>query len=216
MLKDTYRHKGMRLNLAEELAEQGITDERVLKAILNVPRHFFFEPAFVEKAYENKAFPIGEGQTISQPYTVAYQTQLLEIKKTDKVLEVGTGSGYQASVLAEMGVRLITIERNKKLHDKAKKLLRQMGYRNVTPLFGDGYEGAPDHAPFDKIIITAAATSVPPQLLEQLAVGGKMVVPVGNDALQQMFRITKTHENEYLQEKGHHFKFVPMLKGTIL
>lgn len=215
LLQDTYRHKGMRLQLVEELAEAGIEDENVLRAILKIPRHFFFDPAFVEKAYENKAFPIGEGQTISQPYTVAYQSQMLALQKGEKVLEIGTGSGYQACVLAAMGARVVSIERNKRLYQKAKSLLRKMGYRNISTIFGDGYEGAAGHAPFDKIIITAAAPYVPNALIAQLKIGGMMVIPVGPKTSQQMLRIRKITDNEYQQEGGSHFKFVPMLEGTV-
>ncbi len=214
-LQDTYKHKGMRLKLVEELALNGIKDERVLEAINKVPRHFFFDNAFVEKAYENKAFPIGEQQTISQPQTVAYQTQLLEIKKGDKVLEIGTGSGYQACILAVMGARVITIERNKKLHLRTKKLLPQLTKRPIIQLFGDGYFGAPTYGPFDKIIVTAAAPYIPPLLLDQLRIGGIMVIPVGTEKedWQSMLKITKTAEDAFDKQVHFKCKFVPMLKG---
>ncbi|OWY25116.1 protein-L-isoaspartate(D-aspartate) O-methyltransferase [Sphingobacteriales bacterium UPWRP_1] len=215
LLEDNYKHIGMRRKLLRELAQEGITDRRVLDAMFVVPRHLFFEKAFVEKAYENNAFPIGEGQTISQPYTVAYQTQLLNVQATDKVLEIGTGSGYQACVLAEMGARVITIERNHKLFEKARQLIAQLGYQNITVVFGDGYEGAPVYAPFDKILVTAAAPQVPPKLFEQLKTGGVMVIPVGNDDSQNMLKITKLSETDYKEETGPMFKFVPMLKGKI-
>lgn len=205
----------MRRKLLSEIEQQGITNEQVLKAMFAVPRHVFFEKAFLEKAYENVAFPIGEGQTISQPYTVAYQTQLLEVTKGDKILEVGTGSGYQACILAEMGARVITIERNRKLHEKARDMVRLLGYSSITLIFGDGYEGAPIYAPFDKILVTAAAPEIPQKLQAQLKTGGILVIPVGSDHTQVMLKITKISENEFLEEKGQLFKFVPLLKGLI-
>jgi protein-L-isoaspartate(D-aspartate) O-methyltransferase len=214
-VEDNYRHIGMRRKLLSEIEQQGITNERVLTAMLAVPRHVFFEKAFLEKAYENVAFPIGEGQTISQPYTVAYQTQLLDANKGDKILEIGTGSGYQACILAEMGARVISIERNRKLHDKAKEMVKQLGYSSITLTFGDGYEGAPIYAPFDKILVTAAAPEIPPKLLDQLKIGGILVIPVGSENTQVMLRITKLADNDFKEEKGQLFKFVPMLKGKI-
>ena len=214
MREDTYRHKGMRVRLAEKLQDAGIKDEKVLEAIMTVPRHFFFfDKAFVEKAYQNFAFPIGEEQTISQPYTVAYQTEMLKIKAGDRVLEVGTGSAYQAVILATMGAKVYSIERNQKLHTKAKNLLEELGYNDVTAIFGDGYEGAPSFAPFDKVIVTAAAPELPTKLIEQLNVGGLMVVPVGKNS-QVMLKITKISETEYTVEEKGGFRFVPMLKGT--
>lgn len=214
MLKDTYRHKGMRHRLVKTLHKEGITSEKVLNALLNVPRHFFFDNAFLEKAYENKAFPIGEGQTISQPYTVAYQTQLLDVQVGDKILEIGTGSGYQACILAQMGAKVFTVERQFKLYKKTKQLLKDIGYYQVSVNFGDGYQGLPLFAPFDKIIITAAAPEIPTQLLKQLKIGGKMVVPLGA-TVQQMILITKTEQDAYQTQEGHRFRFVPMLKGTV-
>ena len=214
MIEDTYKHKGMRIRLAEKIEEAGIKDERVLHAIMTVPRHFFFfDKAFVETAYENRAFPIGEQQTISQPYTVAFQTEILQIEAGDRVLEIGTGSGYQASILAVMGAKVYSIERNQKLHRKSKKLLQELGYDNINPIFGDGYEGAPAFAPFDKVIVTAAAPEIPKKLIEQLRVGGLMVVPVGENG-QTMLKITKISETEYTVEEKGRFRFVPMLKGT--
>ena len=210
--KDTYKHKGMRLKMVEGLLEAGISDERVLEAMLAVPRHFFFEKAFLEKAYENRAFPIGENQTISQPYTVAYQTELLQTQVGHKVLEIGTGSGYQACVLAEMGCNVISMERNKRLHAKAKAMLPHIGYGRIKLIFGDGNLGAPDFEPFDRIIVTAAATEIPKMLVEQLAVGGIMVIPVGGK-VQQMLLLTKTSETEHYIEEGPAFRFVPLLKG---
>ncbi|MFK7908882.1 MAG: protein-L-isoaspartate(D-aspartate) O-methyltransferase [Chitinophagales bacterium] len=212
--KDTYRHKGMRVRLAEKLQDAGIVDEKVLHAIMTVPRHFFFfDKAFVEKAYLNNAFPIGEEQTISQPYTVAYQSEMLQIEAGDRILEVGTGSSYQAAILATMGAKVYSIERNYKLHKKAKKLLQDLRYEDVTAIFGDGYEGAPSFAPFDKVIVTAAAPEIPKKLIEQLRVGGLMVIPVGEDG-QVMMKITKVSETEYTVEEKGKFRFVPMLKGT--
>jgi len=212
--KDTYRHKGMRVRLAEKLQDAGIVDERILQAIMTVPRHFFFfDKAFVEKAYLNNAFPIGEEQTISQPYTVAYQSEILQIEAGDRVLEIGTGSSYQAAILATMGAKVYTIERNQKLHKKAKRLLQELHYDDVIAIFGDGYEGAPSFAPFDKVIVTAAAPEIPKKLIEQLRVGGLMVIPVGEDG-QVMMKITKVSETEYTVEEKGKFRFVPMLKGT--
>lgn len=215
MLTDSYKHQGMRRKLIDVLHREGIEDERILTAMQRVPRHFFFEKAFVEKAYENIAFPIGEDQTISQPYTVAYQTQLLQIKPGDVVLEIGTGSGYQAAILATLGAKVVTIERNRKLHEHAKKLLVEMGYNNIIHLFGDGYEGSPNLAPFNGILVTAAAPYVPPALLDQLAIGGRLIVPVGNEQHQQMWCIEKLGSQNYETTKGEWFKFVPLLKGKV-
>ena len=212
---DTYRHKGMRQKLVDILRDKGIADERVLTAINAIPRHTFMDAAFLEHAYEDKAFQIGEGQTISQPYTVAYMTEWLELEPSMKVLEVGTGSGYQASVLAEMGTKVFTIERFRKLHEKAKQQLYILGYNKVKMYFGDGYEGIPVHAPYDRIIITAAAKEIPQQLLKQLKVGGIIVLPLGNDDDQMMVKMTKTGENDYRKEIGDNFRFVPMLPGKI-
>ena len=176
--EDTYRHKGLRKKLIDILKEKGITDNNVLNAINNIPRHFFLDSAFDEIAYEDRAFPISDGQTISQPYTVAYQTQLLQVKPLEKILEIGTGSIYQASVLAEMGGKVFSIERQKNLFEKAKEFVLKTKYPNIKFFYGDGFEGLPTYAPFDKVIITAAAPFVPPKLIEQLKTGGKMVIPV--------------------------------------
>lgn len=211
--EDTWRHKGMRTKLVETLRNKGISDENVLKAIEEVPRHFFMDTAFDDIAYQDRAFPIGEGQTISQPYTVAYQTQLLEIKPFDKVLEIGTGSGYQASILAEMGARVFTIERQKKLYDSFRDFFLQSNYPTIKFFYGDGYEGLPTYAPFDKIIVTAAAPYIPNKLQEQLKIGGYMVVPIGGREGQRMFRIIKKGENSYENEIYDNFSFVPMLGG---
>jgi protein-L-isoaspartate(D-aspartate) O-methyltransferase len=211
--EDTYRHKGLRKKLIDILRDKGITDNNVLDAINNIPRHFFLDSAFDEIAYEDRAFPIGDGQTISQPYTVAYQTQLLQVKPGDKILEIGTGSIYQASVLAEMGVKVFTIERQKNLFEKTKQFIFKSKYPNLKFFYGDGFEGLPTYAPFDKVIITAAAPFVPPKLIEQLKPGGKMIIPVDEGLLQRMLRLTKNAEGNYEEEVFQNFSFVPMLTG---
>lgn len=211
--KDTYQHMGMRKNLVRSLQTKGITDEKVLDALLAVPRHFFLDSVFDEHAYEDRAFPIGEGQTISQPYTVAYQSQLLDLKPFMKVLEIGTGSAYQAVILAEIGVQVFTIERQKKLYDSNKTFEFLKKYRNIKFFFGDGYEGLPSFAPFDRILITAAAPEIPPKLLQQLKPGGLMVIPVGAGEVQQMKRITKINDQDFREEVFDQFSFVPMLGG---
>jgi protein-L-isoaspartate(D-aspartate) O-methyltransferase len=211
--EDTYRHKGLRKKLVDTVRSKGINDEEVLEAINKIPRHFFLDSAFDEKAYEDKAFPIAEGQTISQPYTVAYQTELLELKKFDKVLEIGTGSAYQASVLAEMGVQVYTIERQKKLFESNKLFPYIKKYTNIKFFYGDGYEGLPTYAPFDKVIITAAAPDIPLKLIEQLKPCGMMVIPVGAGDVQQMKRITKLAIGGIKEEVFDQFSFVPMLDG---
>ncbi len=210
---DTYRHKGLRKKLIDSLREKGISDEAVLKAMNNVPRHFFLDSAFDEIAYEDRAFPISEGQTISQPYTVAYQTQLLQVKPFDKILEIGTGSMYQSAVLAEMGAQVYTIERQKGLFDKTKQFVLKSRYPQIKFFYGDGFEGLPTFAPFDKVIITAAAPFIPPRLLEQLKPGGKMVIPVDADQHQRMLRITRQADGSTTEEAFEHFSFVPMLSG---
>jgi protein-L-isoaspartate(D-aspartate) O-methyltransferase len=210
MQNDTYRHKGLRRQLALQLKEKGISNEAVLKAIETVPRHLFLDLAFIERAYEDIAFPIGAGQTISRPHTVAFQTELLELKKGEKVLEIGTGSGYQTSVLVEMGVKVFTIERQKALFDKTKVFLPQLGY-NARFFYGDGYKGQPAFAPFDKIIITAGAPFIPDALLSQLRVGGRMVIPVG-DKVQIMTLIEKVGEKNFEKTEFGEFKFVPLLE----
>ncbi len=210
---DTYRHKGLRKKLVDVVRAKGITNEEVLNAINNIPRHFFLDSAFDELAYEDRAFPIGEGQTISQPYTVAYQSQLLELKKFDKVLEIGTGSAYQAVVLAELGAQVYTIERQKKLFDSNKLFLLLKKYPTIKFFYGDGYEGLPTYAPFDKVIITAAAPDVPPKLIDQMKVGGMMVIPVGAGDVQLMKRITKLENGALKEEVFDRFSFVPMIEG---
>ena len=211
--EDTYRHKGLRKKLVALLREKGITDERVLDAIDAIPRHFFLDSAFDEVAYEDRAFPIAQKQTISQPYTVAYQSQLLEVKPFEKVLEIGTGSAYQASVLAELGAQVYTIERQKQLFDNNKQFAWLKKYPNIKMFYGDGYEGLPTYAPFDKVIITAAAPFIPQKLIAQLKTGGKMVVPVGEGNVQRMLRLTKKADGTTEQEAFDNFSFVPMLEG---
>jgi protein-L-isoaspartate(D-aspartate) O-methyltransferase len=209
---DTYRHKGLRKKLVSLLREKGISDERVLEAINALPRHFFLDTAFDEIAYEDKAFPIAQQQTISQPYTVAYQTELLQVKPYDKILEIGTGSSYQACILAEMGARVFTIERQKPLYDFVKSFAFITRYRNIKFFYGDGYQGLPTYAPFDKVIVTAAAPYIPQRLIEQLKPGGWMVIPVG-EKVQQMLRITRHEDGTIEQEAFDNFSFVPMLQG---
>lgn len=209
MIEDSYKQRGLRNKLVRKIAEKGIRDERVLVAIGKVPRHVFFENALLEHAYQDKAFPIGEGQTISQPFTVAFQTEKLEIKPGDKVLEIGTGSGYQACVLMEMGARVYTIEYNKVLYERTKNFLPVLGYRPYFFL-GDGSKGLPAKAPFDKIIVTAGAPVVPQALIEQLREGGILVIPVGDREKQTMLVIRKVN-GKLLREEYDNFAFVPLL-----
>ena len=211
--EDSYRHKGLRKKLIDSLRRKGITNEQVLQAMMNIPRHFFLDTALDHIAYQDRAFPIQEGQTISQPYTVAYQTQLLEVEPYDKILEIGTGSAYQASVLAEMGGNVFTIERQKKLFELNKEFIFRKKYPNIKFFYGDGFEGLPTFAPFDKILITAAAPFIPPKLVQQLKIGGKMVIPLDDDGMQKMMRITKNEDGTYEEETFSNFSFVPMPKG---
>ncbi len=211
--EDTYRHQGMRKKLVQGVQDKGISDERVLDALLHVPRHYFLDSAFDEKAYEDRAFPIAEGQTISQPYTVAYQSQLLEVKPFMKVLEIGTGSAYQAVVLAEMGAQVYTIERQKKLFETNKQFDLLKKYPSIKMFYGDGYEGLPTFAPFDRVLITAAAPEIPQKLIDQMKIGGMMVLPLGSGDIQQMMRITKLEKGSVKEEVFDHFSFVPMLEG---
>lgn len=210
-MKDTFIHKGMRKKLVSTLMEKGIEDKAVLEAIGTVPRHLFMDSGFIDHAYVDKAFPIAADQTISQPYTVARQTELLEVKKGDKVLEIGTGSGYQAAVLLELGVTLYTIERQNELFKKTNLFLPKIGYRPKKMIFGDGYKGLEEEAPFDGIIVTAGAPFVPEPLLAQLKVGGKLVIPVGED-VQIMTVFTRRSEQEFEKEEFGEFRFVPMLE----
>ncbi len=207
---DQYKYKGMRKRLAESIGRQGAFDPRILRAVEDIPRHFFLDSAFAEQAYEDKAFSIGEGQTISQPYTVVYQTQLLEVKPGDKVLEIGTGSGYQACVLAAIGAKVFSIERIAKLSEQAKIVIKHLGYQ-VKLYVGDGTLGLPKQAPFDKILVTAAAPETPAPLLHQLKIGGSLVIPVGELDSQQMIRITRTGEESFHEERFDKFRFVPLI-----
>ncbi len=209
-LLDTYKHKGMRRKLVKKISEKGINDQKVLDAIDKVPRHFFFENAFLEHAYQDKAFPIGQGQTISQPFTVAYQTQLLQVEKNDKVLEIGTGSGYQCCILLEIGADVYTIEYNKVLFEETKKFLPSIGYL-AHFRHGDGTLGWPVFAPYDKIIVTAGGPKIPQSLIDQLKVGGKMVIPIGDSSNQVMYRLTKVSDDKIEKEEFDFFKFVPLL-----
>lgn len=211
--KDTFKHKGLRKKLVEGLQENGINDRNVLEAMNKIPRHFFIDSVFDESMYVDTAFQIGEGQTISKPSTVAFQSQLLDIQKGDKVLEIGTGSGYQTSVLCELGAKVYSIERFKSLHLVAKNMLERLGYRPRL-FFGDGYEGLPHFAPFDKIIVTCGALELPKKLIDQLKIGGKMIIPIG-DKVQKMCEVIKiSDDNVSLVEYGD-FKFVPMLNKKI-
>jgi len=211
--EDTYRHKGLRNRLVQTLKQKGITNGDVLNAIGKVPRHLFIESGFVNFAYQDKAFPIGAGQTISQPYTVAFQTQLLELNKGEKVLEIGTGSGYQAAVLIELGANLFTIERQAELHKKTTKLLNAMGYK-AHFFLGDGYQGLPSYAPFDKILVTAGAPFIPQELLLQLKIGGSLIIPLGEKE-QVMTKILRIGEDEFEKTQYGRCAFVPMLEGVV-
>ena len=211
-MTDTYRHKGLRIKLAQLLSKKGIKNTAVLEAITKIPRHLFIPDNALHKyAYEDKPFPIGSGQTISQPYTVAFQTELLELKKREKVLEIGTGSGFQTAVLLEMGAKVFSIERQKALYERTRELLPNLGYK-ATLFYGDGYKGLPTYAPFNKIIITAGAPYIPKALLSQLKVGGIMVIPVDEGDSQRMKKIVKLSETNYQTEDLSLFKFVPLLK----
>jgi protein-L-isoaspartate(D-aspartate) O-methyltransferase len=209
-LEDTYLHKGKRKVLVNEIKAKGIKSQRVLEAINNLPRHFFFDTALISHAYEDKAFPIGEGQTISQPYTVAFQTELLDINPGDKVLEIGTGSGYQACILHLLGAQVYTIEYQKKLFEGTQRFLKRLGIE-MHLFYGDGTGGLPQHAPYDKIIVTAGAPVVPDALIQQLKVGGILVIPVGDRKRQTMVKITKKSSKEIMKEEFEDFAFVPLL-----
>lgn len=213
-MEDSFEAKGKRKKLVADLRKKGISDEEVLRAIDTVPRHMFMDPAFLGHAYTDKAFPISSGQTISQPYTVAVQTSLLKVKKRDKILEIGTGSGYQAAILAEMGARVYTIERFRELYLKAQATLTSLGY-SADFFYGDGYEGKPQYGPFDGIIITAAAQEVPHALLQQLKAGGRLVIPLGNAVSQVMTVVEKTGPDSFEYSDHGKYIFVPMLKGTV-
>lgn len=211
-MKDSYKHKGLRKQLINELREKGIKDEKILNAFDAVPRHFFLDLAFTEQAYSNMAFQIGAGQTISHPYTVAFQTDLLNIKKGDKILEIGTGSGFQTCILCELGAKVFSIERQKELFLKVKPIIEHFNY-NPKLVFGDGYKGLPTFAPFDKVIITCGAPDVPQALIDQMKVGAVMVIPIGEGAQQQMKRITKLENGGLNIEEYGVFSFVPMLEN---
>ncbi|HNS17434.1 MAG TPA: protein-L-isoaspartate(D-aspartate) O-methyltransferase [Bacteroidales bacterium] len=209
---DSFKHQGLRKQLIELIRRKGIRDERVLQAMESVPRHFFFDSSFHSFAYDDKPFPIGAGQTISQPYTVAFQTELLDVRKGDKILEIGTGSGYQAWILSKMGGRVYSIERIKSLYLKTKAFLPTIGCTHVKVFYGDGYKGLPAYAPFNKILITAAAPYVPDALITQLTVGGILVLPLGNSDVQIMTRIIKAPDGSYKTEDHGYFRFVPLLE----
>lgn len=214
LLEDNYRQKGLRRKLIIELQQKGIIDESVLRAMSDVPRHLFLDKAFEEWAYKDNAFPIDCDQTISQPYTVAFQSELLQIKPKDKVLEVGLGSGYQACVLFEMGAKVYSIERFKKLHDKTTRLLKNIGFGGIRTFYGDGHLGLPRFAPFDKIIITAATEEIPLELINQLIPGGILVFPYGNTSFTQtMVQLIKDENGKIHRKQYGDFRFVPMLKG---
>ncbi len=211
-MEDTYQHKGLRKKLVELIRQKGISEEAVLEAINKVPRHLFMDSSFIHFAYQDKAFPIAANQTISQPYTVAFQTQLLDVHKGHKLLEIGTGSGYQTAVLLELGANVFTIERHRILNVGAQALLPTIGYHPHF-FYGDGFEGLPTYAPFDRIMITAATETIPEKLLQQLKVGGKMVLPMGGRHTQVMILVEKTKENDYITSEHGAFVFVPMLRG---
>jgi len=211
MLKDSNRHKGMRNQLVATIERKGITDKKVLEAISKIPRHLFMDSSFVDFAYQDKPFPIGADQTISQPFTVAFQTELLKVKPGDKILEIGTGSGYQAAVLIELKAQVYSIERQKELYTRVKKFLPSVGYVPKKLIYGDGYLGLPEEAPFDGIIVTAGAPEVPKALLSQLKIGGRLVIPVGDD-VQVMTLFIRTSEKSFEKHEFGDFRFVPMLK----
>ena len=213
-LKDTFRHKGKRKLLVEELGKMGIEQTSILDAFIAIPRHYFLDLAFDEQAYTNMAFQIGSGQTISHPYTVAFQTQLLSVAKGDKMLEIGTGSGFQTCILCQMGAKVFSVERHMDLHIKAKSIITFFNF-NANLSFGDGYKGIPSHAPFDKILVTCGAPEIPQLLISQLKIGGLMVIPVGEGDEQKMLRITKLDAEQYKVEEFGTFKFVPMLERTV-
>lgn len=213
-MQDSFKHKGMRRQLISELREKGIQDERILDAFNNIPRHFFLDLVFETQAYSNQAFQIGSGQTISHPYTVAFQTTLLEVEKGDKILEIGTGSAYQTCVLCDLGAKVYSIERHRELFLKAKKMVEHFNF-NPRLSFGDGYKGLPQFAPFDKILITCGAPEIPIELIEQLKVGGIMVIPVGEGKDQIMLKIIKQQNGELIINEFGTFSFVPMLENKV-
>jgi protein-L-isoaspartate(D-aspartate) O-methyltransferase len=210
-LKDTAKHQGLRNQLVKLLQDKGIVDKNVLKAIGTIPRHLFLNSSFEDYAYQDKAFPIGAGQTISQPYTVAFQSQLLEIKKGDKILEIGTGSGYQTAILYIMGAKVYSVERQNELFKQTSALLPKLGIRPKHLSFGDGYKGLPNHAPFDSIIVTAGAPTIPKPLMAQLKIGGKLIIPVGEEN-QIMIKLIRKNETQFEKHEYGDFKFVPLLE----
>ncbi len=213
-MKNTSKHEGLRNQLAKLLEEKGITDKKVLEAIKIIPRHLFLDSSFEDFAYQDKAFPIAAGQTISQPYTVAYQTQLLQVKKDDKILEIGTGSGYQTAVLCVLGAKVYSVERQNELFKTTSALLPKLGIRVKHLSFGDGYKGLPNHAPFDSIIVTAGAPIIPKPLMAQLKIGGKLVIPLGKDE-QVMTMLIRKNETQFEKHEFGDFKFVPLLENKI-
>ena len=213
-MKDSYFHQGLRSKLVSTLRQKGIQDERILSAFMHIPRHLFLDSAFAKWAYTDVAFPIDSDQTISQPYTVAIQTELLDLKGTEKVLEIGTGSGFQACVLSYLGTKVYTIERQEKLFYKTDELLNKLGYGRIRTLLGDGYKGSPRFAPFDRILVTCGAPFVPQDLLDQLKIGGIMVIPLGEGDVQRMIRITKISPTKFEKKDFGAFRFVPFLQGV--
>jgi protein-L-isoaspartate(D-aspartate) O-methyltransferase len=211
---DSFKYQGMRRQLVRELSDRGIKSKQVLDCFEAIPRHYFLDNAFAEQAYSNTAFQIGSGQTISHPYTVAFQTELLDIQKGEKILEIGSGSGFQTCVLCEMGAKVFSIERHKELHLKAKNIVRHLKY-NARLSFGDGYKGLPTFAPFDKIIITCGAPDIPEELINQMKIGGVMIIPIGEGVEQQMKKIVKVSDSEITIEDFGVFKFVPMLENKV-
>ena len=210
-MKDTFKHKGLRQQLVELIRSKGITDENVLSAIGKVPRHLFMDSGFLDHAYQDKPFPIAANQTISQPFTVAYQTELLQVKKDDKILEIGTGSGYQAAILCEMGAKVYSIERQLELFKITSKFLPKLGYRLKKMVFGDGYKGLEEEAPFDGIVVTAGAPYVPKPLLSQLKIGGRLVIPLGK-GVQVMTLFVRKGEKDFEKHEFGEFRFVPLLE----
>ncbi|KZE83813.1 MAG: protein-L-isoaspartate(D-aspartate) O-methyltransferase [Myroides sp.] len=211
-MRDSAKHQGLRNQLVEVLKQKGIVDSNVLDAIKRVPRHLFLDSSFEDFAYQDKAFPIGAGQTISHPYTVAFQSQLLQVKKEDKILEIGTGSGYQTAVLVAMGARVYSIERQNELYKKTSALLPRLGIRPKLMTFGDGYKGLPNYAPFDAIIVTAGAPFIPQALLGQIKIGGRLIIPIG-DEVQIMTELIRINEKQFEKHEHGDFKFVPMLEN---
>ena len=211
-MQDSFKHKGLRNKLVLDLKTKGIKDDSVLEAVKSVPRHLFMDSGFLDHAYQDKAFPIASGQTISQPFTVAFQTELLNVKKDHKILEIGTGSGYQAAILCYMGAKVYTIERIKELYRKTSAFLPSINYRPKKMIYGDGYLGYSEEAPYDSIIVTAGASEIPEKLINQLKIGGRMVIPVGEE-VQKMKLVIKISESDFETKIFGDFQFVPMLKN---